>query len=58
MGIYETNCPKCGKSFMWWSGNRCQYCSECIDKMGGSIFEIERKFKNPTDSVVGRFYFI
>ena len=29
MGIYMITCPVCGKTFLWFSGNTDQRCSEC-----------------------------
>lgn len=58
MGIYESECRKCGTPFMWWSGDKSGLCSKCVDEMGGGYHEIEQKYKNPIGCNVGRFIFI
>ena len=48
MGIYSINCSICDKPFLWFSGNKFQFCSKCVDKkFGGSYFEVYQRFKNP-----------
>ena len=58
MGIYESKCSKCDKPFSWFSGNKHQLCGSCINEMGGGVFEVKRRFKNPKNSHVGCYYFI
>ena len=58
MGIYESNCNKCNKPFTWWSGDKSGLCPQCIDNMGGGYHEVERKYKNRNDNLLGCFYFI
>jgi len=59
MGIYEIHCSVCDKVFMWFSGNKHQLCGECIDKMGGGVFEVYQRFKNPEPNyAVACYHFI
>lgn len=58
MGIYEANCRKCNILFTWWSGDKSGLCPQCINDMGGGYHEIERRYKNRSDNLVGCYYFI
>lgn len=41
MGLYNVNCIKCKKPFIWFSANLHQLCSECFDEINDKKFEDE-----------------
>ena len=54
MGLYEIDCPQCGKVHMWFSGNMDQRCEVCIKrKKEWDDLESELVFMMNVNSVVG-----